>query len=93
MRAVLVDDEPLALKRLARLLRENGRVEVEASFSDPAAALAHLEQDLPDILFLDIEMPGMNGFELLGSLSEQSVSSGSSLLSRGCPKLSSSPSR
>ena len=40
MRAYLVDDEPLALKRLARMLEETGRVAVDGSSSDPAQALA-----------------------------------------------------
>jgi len=71
MKAVLVDDEPLALKRLERLLRNEGRVEVEASFDNPEEALAYLQRHTPDVLFLDIQMPGMLGFELLARLNDQ----------------------
>jgi two-component system, LytTR family, response regulator len=71
LRAYLVDDEPLALKRLTRMLEEDGRVSVAGSASDPARALADLARQLPDVLFLDIEMPGMSGFDLLSRLPEQ----------------------
>ena len=66
--AFLVDDEPLALKRLDSLLRETGRVEVTGSETDPAKALVKLRSASPDVLFLDIKMPGLSGFELLEEL-------------------------
>lgn len=66
IRAWLVDDEALAIKRLSRMLEETGRVQVLGSSNDPAAALADISG--VDVLFLDIEMPGMNGFELLANL-------------------------
>jgi two-component system, LytTR family, response regulator len=68
LRAYLVDDEPLALKRLTRLLDATGRVRVVGSATDPEAALAYLAAHDVDVLFLDIQMPGMTGFELLGRL-------------------------
>ena len=71
LRAYLVDDEPLALKRLGRLLEESGRVEVIGSCTDPVEALSELGCNPPDLLFLDIEMPGMSGFELLARLIPQ----------------------
>jgi len=70
-RAYLVDDEPLALKRLARLLAETGRFDIAGSSTDPQAALEWLRTNAVDVLFLDIQMPEMTGFELLARLSEQ----------------------
>jgi len=68
MKAFLVDDEPLAVTRLRRLLEADGRVEVVGASSDPRRALEDLRRALPDVLFLDIEMPGMSGFDLLEQL-------------------------
>jgi two-component system LytT family response regulator len=71
LRAYLVDDEPLALRRLERLLRDTGRVEIAGSCSDPVRAASEVELLKPDVLFLDIQMPEMTGFELLANLGEQ----------------------
>jgi two-component system LytT family response regulator len=70
MRAYVIDDEPLAAGRLRRLLEITNRVEVVGESNDPAVALKHIRKLQPDVLFLDIEMPGMSGFELLESLGE-----------------------
>jgi len=71
LRVFLVDDEMLALKRLSRLLRSTGRVEIAGSATDPEAALEYLSENKVDALFLDIQMPGMNGFEMLARLESQ----------------------
>lgn len=71
LRVFVVDDEPLAVKRLTRLLKATGRVEIVGSATDPAAALDFLVKENLDALFLDIQMPGMNGFELLSRLNSQ----------------------
>jgi two-component system, LytTR family, response regulator len=71
IRAFLVDDEPLAVKRLAALLARTGRVEVAGASTDPVDALAALSEHHVDVLFLDIQMPGMTGFEMLGMLDPQ----------------------
>ena len=70
MRAYLVDDEPLALRRLRRLLEETGRVDVVGEASDSTQAVTELQRYQPDVLFLDIEMPGLSGFDLLDQLAE-----------------------
>jgi two-component system, LytTR family, response regulator len=74
LRTYLVDDEPLAIERLARLLANFEGLTVAGSATDPAGALNFLlgpSGKSIDVLFLDIEMPGMNGFELLSRLTEQ----------------------
>jgi len=71
IRAFVVDDEPLAVRRLKRMLDETGRVEVAGSSSDPVDALAALAEIKIDALFLDIQMPGMTGFEMLGMMDPQ----------------------
>lgn len=68
MRALIVDDERLARKELMKLLEEHPMIEVvgEAANSDEAFQMIN---DLnPDLLFLDIQMPGKTGFELLEML-------------------------
>lgn len=71
LRAYLVDDEPLVLRRLERMLRESGRVDVIGSSSDPVAAQQEIELLAPDVIFLDIQMPEMTGFDLLAGLGSQ----------------------
>jgi len=61
MRILIADDEPLARTRLAALLRECGGAEVVASVGDGEAALAACAETRPDLLLLDIAMPGLDG--------------------------------
>jgi len=74
MRVFLVDDEPLALKRLSRLLRETNRIEIIGQETDSPIALEklnRLDKSLLDAVFLDVQMPELNGFELLAKLNWQ----------------------
>jgi two-component system, LytTR family, response regulator len=71
LRAYLVDDEPLALGRLARLLGETGRVDVVGSTTEPEEAVEALTRAPPDVCFLDIQMPRLNGFEVLARVPRQ----------------------
>jgi two-component system, LytTR family, response regulator len=71
LRAFLVDDEPLALDRLQRLLSSAPELQVAGTAVDPEEAVRALSTQHIDVLFLDIQMPGMNGFELLSRLSVQ----------------------
>jgi two-component system LytT family response regulator len=73
LRAYLVDDEPLALERLRRLLEQTGRVEVTGSTTEPEQAVAALTADPPDVCFLDIQMPRLNGFDVLAQLRRQPI--------------------
>ncbi|MEQ8953631.1 MAG: LytTR family DNA-binding domain-containing protein [Gammaproteobacteria bacterium] len=63
--ALIVDDEDLARQGLEMRLQENKQVEVLASCRSGKEALAAIFEHEPDLLFLDIQMPGMTGFELI----------------------------
>jgi two-component system LytT family response regulator len=71
IRAYIVDDERLAVQRLTRMLEDTGRVQIGGSTTDPEDALAFLEANPIDVLFIDIQMPGLTGFELLARLPSQ----------------------
>ncbi len=73
LRAYLVDDEPPALERLRRLLEQTDRVHVIGSSTEPEEAVTALSSDPPDVCFLDIEMPRLNGFEVLARLPSQPI--------------------
>jgi two-component system, LytTR family, response regulator len=66
MKVVIIDDEKHCREVLSALLEKHCKgVEVAGQFAGGAEALKAIEKIAPDILFLDIEMPGMNGFEFL----------------------------
>jgi two-component system LytT family response regulator len=71
MKALIVDDERLARLELRRLLQAHSEVEVVGEARNGAEALRLIGQTSPDLLFLDVEMPEMNGFELLDQLEDQ----------------------
>ena len=70
MKALLIDDERLARLELRRLLAAHPEVEIVGEARGGEEALALLEKHTPDAIFLDIQMPGMNGFELLEQMED-----------------------
>src|SRR5262245_10451297 len=68
LNAYIVDDERLTVQRLTRLVDATGRVRIAGSATDPEAAVEFLQSHSVDVLFLDIQMPGLTGFELLERL-------------------------
>jgi two-component system LytT family response regulator len=68
MKALIVDDERLARTELRRLLEPHAEIEIAGEARDAEEALAQIERLEPDLLFLDIQMPGRNGFDLLAQL-------------------------
>jgi two-component system, LytTR family, response regulator len=68
MKAIIVDDERLARNELRRLLENFPKINVIAEASNAEEAIQLIDELHPDLLFLDIQMPGKNGFELLQSL-------------------------
>jgi two-component system, LytTR family, response regulator AlgR len=71
MRVLIVDDEPLARARLAALLKECEDVDIVGSVSDGETALAVLAETQPDVLLLDINMPGLDGKALAARLANR----------------------
>jgi two-component system, LytTR family, response regulator len=68
IRALLVEDEPLALRRLRRLLRDEADVKVVGTCGDVPAARTAVETLAPDLVLLDVQLPGSDGLALLEDL-------------------------
>ena len=68
MRVAIVEDEPLARRRLKRLLGSIPDAECVGEANDATAALSMIPEVRPEVLLLDVEMPGMTGLELLSRL-------------------------
>jgi len=68
MRALIVDDERLARNELRRLLAAHPALEIVGEAANPIEARAAIEALAPDLVFLDVQMPGGSGFDLLASL-------------------------
>jgi two-component system, LytTR family, response regulator len=65
IRALIVDDEPFARERVRRLLTSDADIELVGECADGFAAVQMIEERAPDLLFLDIQMPGKTGFDVL----------------------------
>lgn len=68
IRALIVDDEPLARKRLRRMLAAHPRFEIVGEAADGESARTAIESLNPDLVFLDIQMPGLSGLEVVARL-------------------------
>jgi two-component system, LytTR family, response regulator len=68
LRAVIADDEPLARERVRSLLADEPDVEVVGEYSNGAQTLKAAQEQRPDLLFLDVQMPRLTGFEVLEAL-------------------------
>src|SRR5687768_15774257 len=73
IRTLIVDDEDLARERLKSLLARESRIEVIGQASDGKSAVSAIEQLKPDLVFLDVQMPELNGFEVLEALDEKDL--------------------
>lgn len=68
IRALIVDDERLARNKIRTLLAAHDDVEVIGECANGAEAVRAIRQDAPDLLFLDVQMPGLDGFEVIRKL-------------------------
>jgi two-component system, LytTR family, response regulator len=71
LRAIIVDDEPMSIKRFSGILNKTGLVILVGAYTDPEEALGNAVTDHADVAFIDIEMPGMNGLTLTEKLQEK----------------------
>ena len=71
--AVIVDDEQLARDELAYLLKNAGDVDVVAQGKNGLEAVHLIKEHHPDLVFLDVQMPGMDGFEVLRALPKEKL--------------------
>jgi two-component system LytT family response regulator len=71
IRALVVDDEPRAREELRALLHANGGVEVIGECANAIEALQAIRRERPDVVFLDVQMPVVSGFELLSMLDDE----------------------
>ena len=73
IKTLIVDDETLARRRIRRLLAVESDVEVIGECGDPQQAISVIQERNPDLVFLDIQMPGVDGFGVLESLPPRST--------------------
>ena len=73
LKTIIIDDEIDCIKLLALELQHFPQVVVEATFTDPLVALEAIELIQPDLLFLDIEMPVMSGFDLIEKIKHLNI--------------------
>ena len=71
MKTIIVDDERLARNELKRLLEDFPKINVVAEAANADEAIELINEHNPDLLFLDIQMPGKNGFELLETIEDK----------------------
>ena len=68
IRALVVDDEPVARDRVVRLLQQQADIELVGQCSNGLETVTAIERLSPDLVFLDVQMPEMNGFEVVRAL-------------------------
>jgi two-component system LytT family response regulator len=73
LRVLVVDDEAPARRKVLRLLREEAGVEVVGEAENGEAAVAAVRKHRPDLVFLDVQMPGMDGFGVIKSLQSAKI--------------------
>ena len=68
IRTVIVDDEELARERIQTLLEEQPDIEIVGVCADGTSAIETIDRESPDLVFLDVQMPGMDGFEVVENI-------------------------
>ncbi len=73
IKTVIVDDEPLALMRLKDLLESYSDIKIVAECGEADQALVAIKEHQPDLLLLDVQMPGKNGLELISQIAQEEM--------------------
>ena len=73
IKALIVDDEPLARDRIREMLKEHPEVEVIAEARNGQEAIEAIANQNPDLVFLDVQMPDLDGFSVLQNLDVQKI--------------------
>ena len=73
MRALIVDDEIYAREEMETLLKETGEFTIAGKCANALEAMQAIKREKPDVLFLDVQMPVINGFELLSMIDEAAM--------------------
>jgi two-component system LytT family response regulator len=73
IRAIIVDDEPLARERLATLLASEPDMEIVAQCRDGEEAVAAIQEHSPELVFLDVQMPQMSGFDVIETVGTEKM--------------------
>jgi two-component system, LytTR family, response regulator len=73
LRVLIVDDEPLARRGVSLRLRKFADIEIVGECGDGKTAVEKILELSPDVVFLDVQMPGMDGFDVLGALPAESL--------------------
>jgi len=73
LRVLVVDDEAPARRKILRLLREESAVEIAGEADNGEAAIVAIKQHRPDLVFLDVQMPGLDGFGVIRSLNAAKI--------------------
>ena len=73
IRTVVVDDEPVARERIVGLLNQEKDIEVVGEYSDGTQAISAIQQQHPDLVFLDVQMPACDGFGVIEQLGPEQV--------------------
>ena len=73
LRVLVVDDEAPARRKILRLLRDEASLEVVGEADSGEAAIAAIKKHRPNLVFLDVEMPGVDGFEVVRALGKEKV--------------------
>jgi two-component system LytT family response regulator len=68
IRTIVIDDEPLVRTSIMRVLRTDRDIEVIQECGDGVSALQAIKQERPDLIFLDVQMPGLTGLQVIEAM-------------------------